>query len=110
MYQLPSKSLDYSTAATTGATHDATPSHANPTRHKHSGVDRSIGRLVDRKNTHNQTPSPSTPKLVERQGQKAVPRLRMPEGLCDALCVSPLQGSRQCHSDKRRALPKNQDE
>ena len=67
-YRLPSSLLDHSTATTTGATHDATPSHANQSQHKHSGVDRS-NRMRNSRNQ--QTSSPSTPTLVEDLGPKA---------------------------------------
>jgi hypothetical protein len=67
-YRLPSRSLDHSTAATTGATHDAIPSHANQNQHKHSEVDRS-NRMRNSRNQ--QTSSPSTPTLVEDLGPKA---------------------------------------
>jgi hypothetical protein len=88
-YRLPSRSPDHSTATTTGATHDATPSHANQNRHKHSGV--------DRRNNHNQqngnhAPSPSTPTLVEDLGPKAAQRLRVPKRSGDTFVNSPLLG------------------
>ena len=73
-YRLPSGLLDLYIATTIGANHDATPSHANQSQHKHSGVDRSkrICRRVDKRNSRNhQTPSPSTPTLVENLGPKA---------------------------------------
>src|SRR5262245_2071808 len=81
--------------ATTDASHDAIPNHASPSRHKH------IDRRVDMRNSRNQTrnPSPSTPMLVEHQGRKAVPRLKMPKGSCGAFAFSSLD---RMHEDATR--------
>ena len=95
-YRLPSGSLDHYTATTIGANHDATPSHANQGQHKHSEVDRSkrICRRVDMRTSRSQqTPSPSTPTLVEKLRPKAAQRLRVTERSVDALVRSPLQGT-----------------
>ena len=83
-YRLPSRSLDHSTATTTGATHDATPSHANQRPHKHSGVDRRNSR---NQQNDNHTPSPSTPTLVEDLEPKAAQRLTVPRTSVDTLCI-----------------------
>jgi hypothetical protein len=90
---------DHSAAATTGATHGATPSHANPIRHKHSAADsrNRIRRRVDKRSSRNQqigTPSPNTPTLVENLAPKVARRRpsTMLKRSLDAFARSPLQG------------------
>ena len=89
-YRLPSRSLDHSTATTTGATPDATPSHANQSQHRHNGVDKRNSR---NQQNGNHAPNPSTPTLVEELGPKAAQRLRVPKRSVDTFVSSPLQGT-----------------